>query len=426
MGARILLTTFGSFGDLHPYLAVGIGLRNRGHHVTIGSSEIYRAKVEEEGLHFRALRPSLEGMMDNPEHMQRAFHPRTGPEYVFRHVMMPAIEQMYEDTLAAGRDADLLIGHAIAFATPTVAEVLRKPWISIALQPSVFISAYDPPVISGVPALTALHPLGPGFWKPLLNLVRRVARTWGSPLNKLRRQLGLSPLRNPVLNDMFSPYGTYAWFSPLLGRAQPDWPDRVTVTGFPFYDRLTAGEGLSPDLEQFLCAGPPPVVFTLGSSAVFAAGEFFHESISAAKQAGVRAILLIGRDPRNTPRESLPTEMIAAPYAPFSELLPRAAATVHQGGVGTTGQALQAGRPTLIVPWSFDQPDNAKRVARLGTGRTLARSRYRAATVAAELRTLLHQPTYQAAAQQASQILAAEDGVSAACDALEAALALSL
>jgi UDP:flavonoid glycosyltransferase YjiC (YdhE family) len=399
-----------------------MGLRDRGHHVTIGMPEIYRAKVEAEGLKAWPLRPSFEDMLDNPERMARAFHPRTGPEYVFRHVMMPAIEHMYEDTLAAAREADFLVGHGIAFATPTVAEVLGKPWISVALQPSLFLSAHDPPVISGAAALTLLHPLGPRFWRPLLKLVRRGARAWGDPLNALRRRLGLRALRNPVLDDMFSPFGTHAWFSRILAQPQRDWPANVTITGFPFYDRLNAGEKLSVELEQFLDAGPPPVVFTLGSSAVFAAGEFFHESIAAAKKAGVRAILLVGRDPRNAPREKLPPEIIAAEYAPFSELLPRAAATVHQGGVGTTGQALRAGRPTLIVPWSFDQPDNAKRVERLGAGRTLARSRYRAVLVAAELQALLAEPVYLSTAKRIARDMAHENGAGAACDALEAAV----
>lgn len=421
--ARFLLTTFGSLGDLHPYIAVAINLRDRGHSVTIGTSEIYRSKVEQEGLGFRPLRPDFEAMLENPERMERAFHPRTGPEYIFRHVMMPAIEQMYEDTLAAARDADFLVGHSIAFATPTVAEVLRKPWVSAVLQPSLFLSARDPPAISGAPALTSLHPLGPFFWKPFLQLVRRVARSWGAPLNTLRLGLGLKALRHPVLDGMFSPMGTHAWFSPILAQPQPDWPARVTLTGFPFYDRLNPEDSpeLSPELDRFLNAGPPPVVFTLGSSAVFAAGEFFHESIAAAKKANLRAILLIGRDPRNAPREKLPPEMIAAEYARFSQLLPHAAATVHQGGVGTTAQALRAGRPTLIVPWSFDQPDNALRVARLGCGRTLARSRYRAPRVAAELRALLDNPGYRQAARQAAAGLARENGAAAAADALEAA-----
>jgi UDP:flavonoid glycosyltransferase YjiC (YdhE family) len=336
--------------------------------------------------------------------------------------MMPAIEQTYEDLLAAARYADLLVGHPISFAVPTVAEVLGKPWLSVVLQPSVLLSAHDPPVISGLPFLTALHPLGPRFWKPFLRLARRNLRSWGHPLNALRSKLGLATLRSPAFDDMYSPFGTLAWFSRVLAAPQPDWPARVTITGFPFYDRLNAGEVMSPELHRFLAAGAPPVVFTLGSSAVFAAEEFFHESIAAAKQAGVRAILLIGRDPRNAPRESLPPEIMAAEYAPFSELLPRVAATVHQGGVGTTAQALRAGRPTLIVPWSHDQPDNANRIEKLGTGRTLARSKYRAAAAASELRLLLSKLSYAEAAKSAASLIAQEDGAKAAADALEAAL----
>jgi rhamnosyltransferase subunit B len=128
MGKKILLTTLGSFGDLHPYIAVGLGLRERGHAVTIATSQFYRAKVEGEGLRFHPLRPDIGLLIDDSEALRRGIHPRTGTEYVFRKLILPWIEQSFEDTLQAARAADLIVGHPIAFATPTVAEYLRKPW----------------------------------------------------------------------------------------------------------------------------------------------------------------------------------------------------------------------------------------------------------------------------------------------------------
>src|SRR6185436_6166855 len=119
------------------------------------------------------------------------------------------------------------------------------------------------------------------------------------------------------------------------------------------------------------------------------AGDFYQQSAAAAAELGQRAVLLIGRDPRNAPREPLPDGVQAAGYAPFSELFSRASAIVHQGGVGTTAQALRAGRPMLFVPFAHDQPDNAARVIRLGVARQIDRQQYRAKKVAAELRKLL-------------------------------------
>jgi rhamnosyltransferase subunit B len=417
---KFLLTTLGSLGDLHPYIAVGLGLRERGHAVTIATSEMYRQKIEGEGLAFHPMRPDLGHLLDNPEALRQMVHPRRGTEYVFRKMILPWLEQSFEDTLEAARDADLIVGHAIAFATPTVAEYLKKPWVSIVLQPMVFLSAHDPPAFSGAPFLTSLFSLGPGFTRLFFRFSRSIVRRWGAPVNALRSRLGLRPFRNPLLDDMFSPHGTQAWFSNVLARPQSDWPERTAITGFPFYDKLEPGQGLSPDLARFLDAGPAPVVFTLGSSAVFAAGEFYAESLAAAHKAGCRAVLLIGRDPRNMPTAPVPDTVFVTHYAPYSELLSRAAATVHQGGVGTTAQALRAGKPMIVVPWSHDQPDNAMRVAKLGVARVIPRSGYAADRVAGELAMILGSTVYAGAAHQTACEMAREDGVDAACAGLEA------
>jgi UDP:flavonoid glycosyltransferase YjiC (YdhE family) len=111
--------------------------------------------------------------------------------------------------------------------------------------------------------------------------------------------------------------------------------------------------------------------------------------------------------------------VVAFDYAPFSELFPRAAAIVHPGGIGTTGLAMQSGRPMLVVPFAHDQPDNAARVTRLGIARTLPRHRYSASRVEAELRRLLDDPEYARRAAAVGAQLRQEDGVRTACDALE-------
>jgi UDP:flavonoid glycosyltransferase YjiC (YdhE family) len=348
---------------------------------------------------------------------------RTGTEYVIRAMMLPHLEQSYEDLRNIAPEADLLVGHPIAFATPIVAEELGKRWISVALQPSVMLSAFDPPSVSGYAILESFRGWGPPVWTRFFGLARRVTRLWGEPINALRRKAGLREVRNPVLDDSFSPHGTQAWFSRVLAQAQVDWPVRTTVTGFPFYDRLVPGQGLSAELAQFLAAGPPPVVFTLGSSAVFDAGRFYTESAEAVRALGCRAVLLIGSDPRNQPTRALPNGVIAAEYAPYSELFPRAAAIVHQGGAGTTAQALRAGVPMCVVPYSHDQPDFARRCAKLGVARVVPRSRYRAARVVRELEWLLRDGGCRAAALSTAREMAKEDGIQAACDGLERASA---
>jgi UDP:flavonoid glycosyltransferase YjiC (YdhE family) len=148
-----------------------------------------------------------------------------------------------------------------------------------------------------------------------------------------------------------------------------------------------------------------------------AAGQFYEESIRAVRQMGLRAVLLVGK------LESVPKiqddSIYVTDYAPYSELLPRAALTVHQGGIGTVAQALKAGKPMMIVPWAHDQPDNAERCRKLGLSRTVRRSQYRWEVVARELDRLLGDAQYANRAREMAERLAVENGLHAACDALD-------
>jgi rhamnosyltransferase subunit B len=420
MGRRLFMTTWGSFGDLHPYLAVAIGLRQRGHEVTIATSEMYRSKIEAEGLGFHPVRPDLGPLYKDTGAMRRALDLTTGTEYVVRELLLPHLEESYEDLLQACGGKDLLVSHPLAYALPLVAEKLRLPWVSVALQPFVFFSSYNPPVLPVATKPYRIRRLRSWKYKLLFGFTRRRTRLWMKPVDELRNRLGLAPAAgHPMFEGIFSPYGSLAWFSRLMASPQPDWPARTRITGFPFYDRQEPGRGLNPRLSEFLKKGEPPIVFTLGASAVLDAGDFFEQSMLAAQRLRSRAVLLVGPQARRKKWNSLPPTMVAADYAPYSELLPHAAATVHQGGVGTTAQALRAGRPTLIVPHIQDQPDNAERVARLGVARVLYRKLYTAEQAMAELTRLLSDNSYSARAADVAQEIRTEDGVAAACDALE-------
>jgi UDP:flavonoid glycosyltransferase YjiC (YdhE family) len=130
-------------------------------------------------------------------------------------------------------------------------------------------------------------------------------------------------------------------------------------------------------------------------------------------------VLLIGTDPRNQLKSTLPDSICVAEYAPYSELFSRASMVVHQGGVGTTAQCLRAGKPMLIMPYSHDQPDNARRMQRLKVARVIQRSSYTPARVARQLRAMLADSRLTQRAKSVARQLANEDGVRTACDALE-------
>src|SRR6516162_5176684 len=421
---RIVLTTFGSLGDLHPYIAVALGLQARGHEAVIATSGYYRQKIEALGLGFRAVRPDHPDPEADPELMRRIMDRRTGSAFVIRDLMMSVLWESYEDTLAAAAGADLLVSHMLTFTTRLVAEKRGIPGHPPFLQPLGLFSVYDPPVVPQAPFLAKLRFLGPVFHRLLFRCARRSVRSWSEPWHRLRAEVGLpATSESPLFEGQYSPLLVLAMFSKLLADKQPDWPQQAVITGFPFYDRDGEG-GMPPELVRFLDAGPPPLVFTLGSSAVLDAGPFYEHSVAAAKRLGRRAVLLVGKNPRNQPA-SLPDGVVAFAYAPYSELFPRAAAIVHQGGIGTTAQAMRSGHPMLVMPYAHDQPDNAGRVTRLGIARTIARHRYTPARAAAELRHLLDNPAYSQRASTVGEKVRQEDGVRAACEALEGLLRTS-
>ena len=418
--SRIVLNTFGSLGDLHPYLALALELKRRGHEPLIATSAIYREKVESAGLLFHPVRPDVGQLLNDKKALARMWHPQRGTEYLVRDYILPHLNASYEDLLAACQGADLVLTHAVAYAGPLVAEQLKLPWISVALQPLLFLSAYDAPVLTVAPFLPALRKFGVAPVKVILDLGRWQTRRWARPIGKLRRSIGLpDSVKNPILDGTFSPWGTLALFSSQFAQPQPDWPQKVIVCGFPFYDSLGPASTSSPALDRFLAAGEPPILFTLGSSAVLHPGSFYRASFEALRASGRRGILLIGALPTDTMEGPMPTNILVEGYLPYSEIMPRCVAIVHQGGIGTTAQALRAGRPMIVVPWSHDQPDNAHRLKRLGVSRTLPRSRYTARSLQHELDLLLADPNYAADAQRLSTVIAREDGVQTACNAIE-------
>jgi len=415
---RILLATIGSLGDLHPMLALALALRDRGHQPVVASTEVYRAKVAGLGLEFHPLRPEIAA--PDPAIMRDLMHMQRGPEFLIRKLILPSLKETYEDLAAAAYGADLMIAGEIVFAAPLVAEKLGLPWVSALLSPFSFFSVYDPPVSPFAPSLARLRGAGRQINFAILHLGRLATLHWWEPVQKLRRELGLSPGKNPLFDDKFASALTLALFSPELARPQPDWPSNTIQPGFVFYDQQVAQSGLPPELTAFLDDGEAPIVFTLGSTAVHDPRGFFEQSAKAANSLQSRAVFLIGENP---PPACIPSQSIAIPYAPFSELFPKAAVVVHQGGVGTTAQGLRAGPPTLIMPCGFDQPDNAARVQRLGAGLTLSRNRYNARTAARMLHELLTNPSYAANAEKIGRQLQSEKGIDKACDALETLLA---
>jgi rhamnosyltransferase subunit B len=412
-GAHAVLCTFGSAGDVRPYLAIGRALAARGMRVALATSGIHAEAAREAGLGFHAVRPDVSTLVGKP--LAYFMDARRGSERVVRELVAPHVQDSYADTEAAVRGADLVVSHPLTFAVPLLGEALGLRWASTALAPVSIASAHDPMVPPSWPWYVRTLGWGPRFHDAVLALGRAATAPWVAEVTRLRRRLGLPPGAHPLWQGQHSPHLALALFSSRFMAPQPDWPPAARVTGFPFLDDDAP---IGDDVRAFLDAGPAPLVFTLGTSAVHDARDFFDVAATAAARLGRRALLLVGRESGWTPRGALPDGVLAVPYAPHARVFPRAAAIVHQAGIGTTAEALRAGRPAIVVPFSHDQFDNAARATRLGVARTLHRRAWRAGPVVEALAALLGDAAAAARAAEVGTAVRAERGVEGAADAL--------
>ncbi len=419
-GKRIVFATFGSLGDLHPYVAVARELHRRGHDPLIATFAEFREPVEAAGIDFAPARPDMAGFGDKTAIMERLVDPWRGPEFLVRGMFMPYLRESYSDLARACRGADLLVTHPLAFTGPLLAQKEGLRWASTALSPITMFSAFDPPLFPAASWMRWARRLGVGAYRLVFRIPRAVVRRWEAPLRAFRAELGL-PASGALaqFEGQYSPRLHLALFSRLLAQPQPDWPASTVVCGFPRYDGAPLAARVHSELEGFLAAGEPPLVFGLGSSAVMVAGAFWRAAVDASRALGRRAILLTGSPPDSL--GPLPATIKAFDYLPYSAVFPRAAAVVHSGGIGTLAQALSAGRPQLITPVAFDQPDNARRAVELDVARSVPFAGANSRALARGLKALLEAPGVTARARKIGEEVSREDGARAAADALEAA-----
>ncbi|MBI3831301.1 MAG: glycosyltransferase [Planctomycetes bacterium] len=411
---KVLLLPVGSHGDVHPFMGIGKELKARGHDVTMITNGYFEPIARKEGFTFVELGSAEQyrTAIEDPD----LWHTTKGVKKVMEWAMLGLLRPMYqlvEQHYEPGKT--VVAGAGIALGARVAHDKLAFPYATVHLQPVVFRSTFAPPLLPGAP----LPSWSPAFYTRLFFWLvdKAVIDPLVTPqLNQFRAELGLKPVRR-ILGDWWhSPQRVVALFPDWYAPPPPDWPPQVRLAGFPLYDE----RGLEPmpaDVEAFLQAGPPPVVFTPGSAHKHAL-DFFRESAEACRMLSRRGMLL-SRFKENVPPK-LPDGVIHVPYVPFGELLPRAAALVHHGGIGTVAQGLAAGIPQLIMPMSHDQPDNAARLRRLGVGASLAPKRYKAAAVAEKLRGLLDGPgVLERCKAMAAKFVGARSR-QAACDLIEA------
>ena len=409
---RVAFASLGTLGDLYPLLAVARAAEKRGHEVVIAASKRFRDHVTRHGWRFHPIRPDLE---PETEQVRRLCDPGRGPERLMREVVFPSVRETYADLNKACAGADLLVVGELLYVAPLVAEKCGIPWINVVLAPSSFLSAIDPCVLAPLPSFHHLRHLGTIPHRLLLGFGNLLTSRWAEPLAAFHRELGREPGPNPVYKGKHSPHRTLALFPGFFAAPQADWPPQVMQTGFPYFEQ-DQEIGTLRAISDFLKAGDPPLVFTLGSSMVEIADDFYRLASAAATTLGRRAILLTGK---MSPAEKYPPSVLSIAYAPLESVFPHAAVVIHHGGIGSCAMALRSGIPSLVIPFAYDQPDNAERLRRLGVALTMPRKRITSGNLAERLGRILHDAPMQSRARTLAAQIAPEEEMSRTIHALE-------
>lgn len=425
MSRKIVFATFGSLGDLHPLMAVALELKARGHEPVFAVPPDNAAKIERAGFETRLIFPSMGeiGAMIGGDAGTVASLMRSDMDFMIRRVLLKLAPDTVARLISTAEGAAAIVAPSFFAPIAIAADKLRMPLVTAVFQPLMMFSAHDAPRSPDLPMFVSGRARGMSLaWNRAVMPVvfAEMHRRYSPRVNKLRRMLGLPPTDHaPVFGIPKSAALVLGLYSPAFAPPPPDLPKKTVVTGFTFYDSADgAPDALDAETEAFLSAGDPPLVFTLGSFAIHAPGAFYETSLAIARQLGRRALLLTG-GPHALP--SAPDVLVRA-YLPHSLVFPRALAIVHHGGMGSTGQALRAGKPQLVVPHFGDQFDNASRLARLGVARKVDAKRY-SAEGQRSLAALLSDAAASARAQSIAKQVRMENSAATAATAIERVLA---
>ena len=408
---KVLLVPVGSAGDMHPFIGLGLALRGRGHDVTVVAHAHFEPLLRQVGLACVPVGQAedYETATQNPD----LWHPRKGLRSVVN-LVLAMVESHYRiirDSYVKGETVVAAAG--VAFGARCAREKLGVPLATIHLQPTCLWSAHQAPRFPLLPMPDWLPP-------PAKRLMYRAIdwaadRTCAAQINAFRADLELPPVSCIFHHWWHSPQRVIGLFPDWFAAPQPDWPPQTVLTGFNRYDRSDVVD-LPADLARFLDAGDPPLVFTPGSANRHGR-RFFDAAAEACRRLDRRGVFL-------TPfaeqvPDPLPTNLRHFDYVPLGQLLPRAAALIHHGGIGTLAQGLAAGLPQLLMPMSHDQPDNAQRLQRLGVGDSLSRRAFRGPAVARRLARLLDSPAVHAACRATAQKMRDRSSIADTCTAIE-------
>lgn len=417
LSMRVLVVSIGTYGDVLPFIGLAAELGRRGHEVTLASASVFEAAAKRAGVDFEPLM-SAEDYADLFEHPD-FWRPFRGARRLFS-TLPKFLAPTYEFVARHHRPGEtLVIASALAIGTRIAHETLKVPVVSVHLTPIMFVSRDAPPktpflfIPSWLPRALKWR-LQTGLYTQFISPLLRPG------LNQFRQSLGLKPKRG-LRNWWHSSQRMLLMFPEWFAPRQADWPSQSRQLDFPRADQYGAATPrLDPALDAFLSAGEKPVAITFGS-ARFATAGLYRAAIEACGRIGRRCVVLSHQ------KLEIPAgqegEVFLSSYAPLSEVLPRCAALVHHGGVGTVSLAFAAGVPQLVAPMAFDQFDHAARVRKLGCGDAVMRGAFRPARVAQVLSRLLSSPEIADNCAMIAARTSGENVIARACDEIEAEFA---
>lgn len=410
MPKTFLLTSFGTLGDVLPFLQLGEALRDAGHRVIMAIPPYYLPLAHARGLETRACRPAY-----SPERVMQeahAFHQldtrKISLEESQRAVDRLELSAQCEDVLAACAEADFLLCSTLQYAGSLAHERLGIPWAMSTVTPWTFSPRRTQPKnASGQDDNAPRWPGEPYYL---------------DQVNRLRQQLGMPPQTlKSWRSSFYAPRLLFGWseafmpFPSLVGHA---------VEGTGFWSRPST-ENPPHALVRFLEAGPPPLALSLSSVPLTDQARVLQVHVEAAQLLGQRLIVQAGwagltlERLAETGLQAAPDRLCLAPYVAHDWLFPQVRAVMTHGGIGTTAEALRAGKPVLVEPYGNDQFFNALMVVEHGWGAAAHPQKLTGELLAELLVAKVLTPEVAARTQALGARLREEAGLSRAVEVLE-------
>ncbi len=421
--SRIILTTYGSLGDLNPFIATAVGLRDRGHEVTFAVERANLEPVRRQGFEVRELSGNSEGALEGyHKELFGGREPMAAMRILVEHDVVPTLRNKVRELSEACEGADLLVSSSLQPAASIVAEMTRIHWASVSISPIGIPSRHLEGFSLPVPMPQRIQPFVNGTLATLGKVaIRRIA---DRPINQIRGEFGLPRSKDVLSVEGLSRELIAVPASPAFVPHPPDWPSQARMTGFCYWEDPSATWADQERVQQFLERLGPVVAVSSGSMASWVKTEFtafFRASVEAVRMSGGRPLVVGAAD--GVFKQDHGEDMLCVPYVPFSQVYPQCAAVINHGGMGTVAEGLRAGVPQLVVPWGVDQFFTGARVQRIGVGKWMRRQSYEPQRVANALGDLIQEPSYRERAKGLREQIAREQGVRNMCDALEEVLA---